>query len=58
MFEHYLSVAQAVPEFPVFVYAFPGNAKNDVSPALVARLCKAAPNIVGFKSSNGDLMRF
>lgn len=58
VFNHYVTVAQAAPDFPVFVYAFPGNAKNDVSPALLARLRQAAPNIVGFKSSNGDLMRF
>lgn len=38
VFAHYLAVAQAVPDFPVFVYAFPGNAKNDVSPVLLARL--------------------
>lgn len=58
VFAHYLAVAQAVPDFPVFVYAFPGNAKNDISPALLARLRAAAPNIAGFKSSNGDLIRF
>jgi dihydrodipicolinate synthase/N-acetylneuraminate lyase len=40
------------------LYAFPGNAKNDISPALLARLLKAAPNIVGIKSSNDDLVRF
>lgn len=58
IFDHYVTVAQATPDFPIFVYAFPGNAKNDVSPALLARLREATPNIVGFKSSNGDLMRF
>jgi 4-hydroxy-tetrahydrodipicolinate synthase len=58
VYHHYLSVAQAVPDFPIFVYAFPGNAKNDVSPALLRRLRAAAPNIVGIKSSNGDLVRF
>lgn len=58
LFNHYLAVARAVPDFPVFVYVFPGNAKNDVSPALLARLIEAAPNIVGCKSSNPDLGRF
>lgn len=58
LFDHYLAVARAVPDFPVFVYVFPGNAKNDVSPALLARLIEAAPNIVGCKSSNSDLVRF
>jgi 4-hydroxy-tetrahydrodipicolinate synthase len=55
---HYLAVAHAAPDFPVFVYAFPGNAKNDVTPAMLARLRREAPNIAGFKSSNGDLIRF
>lgn len=58
VFDHYVTVAQAASDFPIFVYAFPGNAKNDVSPALLARMRDAAPNIVGFKSSNSDLIRF
>jgi dihydrodipicolinate synthase/N-acetylneuraminate lyase len=58
LFNHYLAAAKAAPGFPVFVYAFPGNAKNDVSPALLERLIEAAPNIVGCKSSNPDLVRF
>jgi dihydrodipicolinate synthase/N-acetylneuraminate lyase len=58
LFDHYLAAAQAVPGFPIFVYVFPGNAKNDVSPSLLERLIEAAPNIVGCKSSNLDLVRF
>ena len=42
----------------MLLYAFPGNAKNDISPALLGRLLQAAPNIVGIKSSNDDLNRF
>jgi dihydrodipicolinate synthase/N-acetylneuraminate lyase len=58
LFNHYLAVAKAVPGFPIFVYVFPGNAKNDISPSLLERLIEAAPNIVGCKSSNPDLIRF
>jgi dihydrodipicolinate synthase/N-acetylneuraminate lyase len=58
LFDHFRTVAAAVPETPVLLYAFPGNAKNDISPALLGRLLKAAPNIVGIKSSNEDLIRF
>jgi 4-hydroxy-tetrahydrodipicolinate synthase len=58
LYHHFLTVAEAVPETPMLLYAFPGNAKNDISPALLARLLKAAPNIVGIKSSNDDLVRF
>jgi dihydrodipicolinate synthase/N-acetylneuraminate lyase len=58
LYTHFVSVANAVPDFPVFLYTFPGNAKNDVSLALLQRLLQAAPNIVGLKSSNGNLIRF
>jgi 4-hydroxy-tetrahydrodipicolinate synthase len=57
IFDHYLAVARAAGDFALFVYAFPGNAKNDVTPALLARLRAAAPNIVGVKSSNPLLLR-
>ncbi len=58
LFRHFLAVADSVPDLPVLLYAFPGNAKNDISPALLERLLRAAPNIVGIKSSNDDLVRF
>jgi 4-hydroxy-tetrahydrodipicolinate synthase len=58
LYRHFLTVAEAVPEMPMLLYAFPGNAKNDISPNLLARLLQAAPNIVGIKSSNDDMVRF
>ena len=58
IFRHFVSMAEAAPDKPVLLYAFPGNAKNDISPALLGRLLRAAPNIVGIKSSNDDLIRF
>jgi 4-hydroxy-tetrahydrodipicolinate synthase len=58
LFDHYVSVAGAVPHFPILLYTFPGNAKNDISLHLLARLLDAAPNIIGIKSSNLDLVRF
>ena len=58
LYRHFLTVAEAVPQTPMLLYAFPGNAKNDISPALLKRLLQAAPNIVGIKSSNDDLDRF
>ena len=58
VYTHFLTMAQSVPETPMLLYAFPGNAKNDISPALLARLRKAASNIVGIKSSNDDMVRF
>jgi len=58
VYRHFLSVAESVPDMPFLLYAFPGNAKNDISPALLGRLLQASPNIVGIKSSNDDLVRF
>jgi dihydrodipicolinate synthase/N-acetylneuraminate lyase len=58
LFAHFTAVARAVPDFPLFLYVFPGNAKNDISPALLLRLREAAPNLVGIKVSNPDLLRF
>jgi dihydrodipicolinate synthase/N-acetylneuraminate lyase len=57
LFGHFVTVADAAPDFPLFLYAFPGNAKNDISPALLKRLLQTAPNIVGIKSSNSSLIR-
>jgi len=56
--QHFASVAKAVPDFPLFIYTFPGNAKNDISPQVLAQLRQVAPNIVGIKSSSPDLDRF
>jgi 4-hydroxy-tetrahydrodipicolinate synthase len=58
LFLHFVTIANAVPDFPIMLYVFPGNAKNDISPGLLKRLCSAAPNIIGIKSSNDDLSRF
>jgi dihydrodipicolinate synthase/N-acetylneuraminate lyase len=56
--QHFLSVARAVPDFPIFVYCIPGAAKNDVAPALLHTLHEQAPNIAGAKVTNGDIVRF
>lgn len=58
LFNHFVSVAQAVSEYPIFLYTFTNNAKNGISPALLEHLRSAAPNIVGIKSSNPDLLEF
>lgn len=58
LYTHFLTVAEAVPDTPMLLYAFPGNAKNDITPTLLGRLLQAAPNIVGIKSSNDDVGRF
>lgn len=55
--EHFRAIAAAVPDFPLYLYNIPGNAKNDLKPAFVARLRQRAQNIVGIKDSSKDLTR-
>ncbi|MBE3581001.1 MAG: 4-hydroxy-tetrahydrodipicolinate synthase [Thermoanaerobacteraceae bacterium] len=55
--QHFRNVAFSVPDMPIYLYNIPGNAKNDLSPALVARLRRECPNIVGIKDSSKDLER-
>jgi 4-hydroxy-tetrahydrodipicolinate synthase len=57
LFDHFIAIAEAVPDFPIFLYSIPGNAKNDISPMLLERLLREAPNIAGIKSSNPDMIR-
>ena len=58
LFQYFSAVVSPLPkEFPVYIYNIPGCTGNDVSPALLARLLKAFPNIKGIKFSKPDLMR-
>ena len=56
LFLHFTSLARAVPELPVMIYSFPGNAKNDISTDLLAQLMAAAPNICGLKITSPNLL--
>ena len=58
LFQYFSAVVAPLPaDFPVYIYNIPGCTGNDVSPALLARLLKAFPNIKGIKFSKPDLMR-
>jgi dihydrodipicolinate synthase/N-acetylneuraminate lyase len=52
---YYLEIANAVPQFPIFLYNIPGNAKNELRPELVVEVASNADNVVGIKHSGGDL---
>jgi 4-hydroxy-tetrahydrodipicolinate synthase len=58
IYRHYLAVANAVAGFPILLYAYPGNAKNNISPQVVRQLVETTSNVVGIKSSNDDLVIF
>lgn len=58
LYQYYADVVKKLPEdFPVYVYNIPSCTTNDVKPALLHRLMKDFPNIVGIKYSFPDLMR-
>ena len=55
--EHFCAVAASVPELPVYLYAIPQCAVNDITPALAARVAERAPNVVGIKYSYPNMPR-
>lgn len=54
---HYLRVAAAVPDLPVFLYNIPQNTGNPLSVEAILRIAERAPNVAGVKDSTGDLAR-
>ncbi len=57
LIEHYVRVAEAAEGTPVFLYNIPGNAGNNLSPAVVAELLERCPNVAGIKDSSGNLIQ-
>ena len=54
----YQAVSAAVPaDFPVYLYAIPQNAVNDITPAVAAEIAEKCPNVVGIKYSAPDMTR-
>jgi dihydrodipicolinate synthase/N-acetylneuraminate lyase len=54
MLSHYLAIAQAVPETPLFLYDIPATTGNPLSAGLLSELSKEAANVIGAKVSRGD----
>lgn len=55
LFEHFKTIADAVPETPVLLYNNPGRVNYTMSGALVERLAHEVKNIVGMKDTSGDI---
>ena len=53
LYQHYMAVANAV-DMPIVLYNIPARTGNALSPTLVGRLAKDAPNIAGAKDSSGN----
>lgn len=54
-YEHFAAVAQAVAPLPVILYNIPGRCGVGLTPATVAALAEAHPNLVGLKQSSPDM---
>mgnify|MGYP005848709757 CR=1 FL=1 len=52
---HFTTIANAVPDFPIYLYNNPARTGNALSSELMDDLLEQCPNIVGMKDSSGDL---
>lgn len=58
MLRYYRQVSESVSkDFPIYLYAIPQCAANDLTPELTARIIEACPNVVGIKYSFADMIR-
>lgn len=55
LFQHFKTIADAVPETPVLLYNNPGRVGYTMSANLVERLAREVDNIVGMKDTSGDM---
>lgn len=54
LYQHFASIAQASPDFPMMLYNIPGRTGRNLEPETVAKLAKL-DNIVAIKEASGDL---
>ena len=56
MLRYYQQVSASVSsDFPIYLYAIPQCAANDLSPELAAQIIASCPNVVGIKYSYSDM---
>ncbi|MBE5808534.1 MAG: dihydrodipicolinate synthase family protein [Clostridiales bacterium] len=55
LFEHFRTIAQAVPDTPMLLYNNPGRVGYSMTAGLVERLAHEVENIVGMKDTSGDI---
>jgi len=53
--QHYETVAEQVPDFPLYLYNYPAVSNNTLTASLVAELARRIPSLVGMKDSGGGL---
>lgn len=55
LYNHFKTIAGAVPDTPVLLYNNPGRVGYTLSAGLVEELARTVPNIVGMKDTSGDI---
>jgi 4-hydroxy-tetrahydrodipicolinate synthase len=56
LFRHFVEIASSV-SVPVVLYNIPGRSVADLAPETLARIAKAAPNVVAIKEATGNVLR-
>lgn len=57
IFQHFMRIADAVPDFPLFIYNIPQCTGNNLTPNLLKRIVDRTETIVGVKTSNSDILQ-
>jgi dihydrodipicolinate synthase/N-acetylneuraminate lyase len=55
LIRHYETVADQIPDFPLYLYNYPAVSNNTLTANLVAELARRIPSLVGMKDSGGGL---
>src|SRR5574344_2122898 len=55
LFQHFKTIAEAVPNLPVLLYNNPGRTGYTIPTTVVEKLAHKVTNIVGMKDSSGDM---
>ena len=55
LYNHFKTIAEAIPETPVLLYNNPGRVGYTMSANLVEKLARDIPNIAGMKDTSGDI---
>jgi len=55
LFQHFKTIAEAVPNLPVLLYNNPGRTGYTIPTTVVEKLAHKVTNIVGMKDSSGDI---
>lgn len=58
LLDYFGTVAEAVPDFPLYLYNIPVNAKNDLVPPFVKKLAERHPNFIGVKFTSDNYPMF